>query len=112
MSPDTLLRNTHVDTLQAAPQVPSNMLTVHLPLALHARTHTHVHVHVPGSVQRRTAPFRFTASGIMRRIMRNIHRAADLSEFDLYVLGIFLGVCHALFGFGYRGDNNLEKKIE
>lgn len=38
MSPDTLLRNTHVDTLQAAPQVPSNMLTVHLPLALHART--------------------------------------------------------------------------
>lgn len=74
-----------MDTPPAAPQVPSGMLTVHLPLALHARAH------VPGSVQRRTAPFRFTPSGIMRRIMRNIHRAADPSEFDLYVLGDIFG---------------------
>lgn len=82
-----------------------------LPCTFHSRC-THAHAHVPGSVQRCTAPFRFTPSGIMSRIMRNIHHAADLSEFDLYLLGIFLGVCHALFGFGYCGDNNVEKKIE
>lgn len=107
MSPDTLLRNTHVDTLQAAPQVPSNMLTVHLPLALHARTRARSRIRAEAY-----RGVRFTPSGIMRRIMRNIHHAADLSEFDLYVLGIFLGVCHGLFGFGYCGDNNVEKKIE